>query len=163
MKYTKSLFSLLALFTIILHSISAQTAEHPRPTEKANRQIIDCLKITQAAVTDMNNDGKINCIDYAETFKGVWDSRYYSDKCEIVRNYNKNGTFHHLFIRVCDYPDYLTPTWYYVEPHASNISKYLMEENWSYKQYNPAFNIYGETRSWMENVKMNVPRFTTSN
>ena len=102
-------------------SLSAQTAEHPRPTDVFNLRILDCLKVTQAAVTDMNSDGKINCIDYAVTFKGVWDSKYLPENCQSH-----------------------------------------MEENWSYKQYNPAFNIYGETNLWLENRKKNVLMFTTS-
>ncbi len=94
--------------------------------------------------SDINGDGKINCIDYAISYKLIWDqynsaSKY---KCEIVRNKNPNTGMHHLFIRIRNFYTY---EWEYIEPQNG----IKMELFWGDK-YNPAYNILGETEWWLQ-------------
>lgn len=94
-------------------------------------------------IQDVNNDGKVNCIDYAISYKILWDynntgSAY---RCEIVRNVNKEKGMNHLFVRVRNDKH----EWVYLEPQQNCT----MEEYWGDK-YNPVFNIYGETEYWLK-------------
>ena len=103
------------------------------------------LSETHYYVKDVNKDGKVNCIDYAITFKTFWDwiaPDGHSINCEIVRNVNKN--FNHLFVRVRANS---RSDWEYVEPQAS-IDNYRMEDYWGCK-YDASCNIYGETYIWL--------------
>lgn len=94
-------------------------------------------------VQDVNKDGKVNCIDYAITYKILWDMNNYGAAfcCEIVHNINKEKGMNHLFVRVRG-NDY---KWQYIEPQRDC----LMEEYWG-DMYNPVFNIYGETEYWLK-------------
>ena len=117
---------------------------------KYRKQILDTLDKTQMYVTDINDDGEINCIDYACTFKSLWDKSYDPANCEIVRN--KSNTMNHLFIRTRQYAG---RAWECIEPQAAKkeITKYFMEDFWSASEYNPLYNIYGETELWMKEFK----------
>ena len=92
--------------------------------------------------SDINGDGKINCIDYAISYKLIWD-QYNSGseyRCEIVHNRNPHTGMDHLFIRVRN-KDH---NWEYIEPQNGLD----MEDYWGDK-YNPAYNIFGETDYWL--------------
>lgn len=105
------------------------------------------LTETHYYVKDVNKDGKVNCIDYAITFKNFWDwisPDGYSINCEIVRNVNKNKNFNHLFVRVRDSHN---SDWEYIEPQGS-IQKYRMKDYWG-NRYDSSYNIYGETYVWL--------------
>lgn len=105
------------------------------------------LSETHYYVKDVDKNGKVNCIDYAITFKNFWDwiaPDGYSINCEIVRNVNKNKNFNHLFVRVRDNS---RSDWEYVEPQGS-IEKYRMEDYWG-NRYDASCNIYGETYIWL--------------
>jgi len=92
---------------------------------------------------DVNNDGKVNCIDYAITYKVWWDTNNPGSayRCEIVRNVNKASGMNHLFVRVRNKEH----VWIYIEPQQGCT----MEEFWG-TRYNPVFNIYGETEYWLK-------------
>ena len=111
-----------------------------------NDEIVEVMKMTQTFVRDVNDDGKVNCIDYACTFKMCWDRKFPKRKfeCCIVRNYNKETGFHHLFIRLNSKSKVV-----YVESYASNPYKYTMKENWTNGKYNPKYDIFGETNTWL--------------
>lgn len=117
---------------------------------KYRKQILDTLDRTKQYVTDVNNDGEVNCIDYSCTFKIIWDKMYDASDCEIVRN--KSGTMNHLFIRTRQYKG---RPWECIEPQAAtrNITQYFMEDYWPPDVYNPVYNIYGETEVWLKEVK----------
>lgn len=114
------------------------------------KHILDILDKTYKYVTDINDDGLVNCIDYSITFKRLWDKQYNSKDCEIVRN--KSSSMNHLFIRVRQYGG---RPWECIEPQAAkkDITKYFMEDFWSSAEYNPLFNIYGETDKWLKEDK----------
>ena len=80
----------------------------------------------------------------------IWDKMYEASNCEIVRN--KSGTMNHLFIRTRQFEG---KPWECIEPQAAtkDITKYFMEDFWSPNVYNPVYNIYGETESWLKEVK----------
>lgn len=117
---------------------------------KYRKQILDTLDRTKLYVTDVNNDGEVNCIDYTCTFKILWDKMYDASNCEIVRN--KSSTMNHLFIRTRQYKG---RPWECIEPQAGtrDITKYFMEDFWPSDIYNPTYNIYGETDVWLKEVK----------
>ena len=116
---------------------------------KYRKQIIDTLNRTKQYVTDVNNDGEVNCIDYSCTFKMIWDKMYEASDCEIVRN--KSGTMNHLFIRTRQFAG---KQWECIEPQAAvkDITRYFMEDFWPPDIYNPVYNIYGETEQWLKEV-----------
>ena len=114
------------------------------------KHILDILDKTNKYVVDVNQDGEINCIDYSYTFKVLWDKQYDKKNCEIVRN--KSRTMNHLFIRVRQHGG---TQWECIEPQASkkDITKYFMEDFWTAAEYNPLYNIYGETDRWLKEIK----------
>lgn len=115
--------------------------------------ITDTLRQTRKNVYDRDGDRKINCIDYAITFKQIWDKSYPPDYCEIVRNYNTSGlsTMNHLFVRVKMAP---AGKWLYIEPQAKyNKYNYKMSDFWGWPRYNSKYNHYGETRLWLSECK----------
>lgn len=114
------------------------------------KHILDTLDKTSKYVIDVNQDGEINCIDYSCIFKVLWDKQYDKKNCEIVRN--KSSTMNHLFIRVRQYGG---TQWECIEPQASkkDITKYFMEDFWTAAEYNPLYNIYGETDRWLKEIK----------
>ena len=114
------------------------------------KHILDTLDKTNKYVTDVNQDGEINCIDYTCVFKVLWDKQYDSKNCEIVRN--KSNTMNHLFIRVRQHSG---TQWECIEPQApkKEITKYFMEDFWAATEYNPLYNIYGETDKWLKEIK----------
>ena len=117
---------------------------------KYRKNILDTLDKTNKYAVDINHDGEINCIDYSCTFKMLWDKSYDSRNCEIVRN--KSATMNHLFIRVRQHSG---TSWECIEPQAAkkDITKYFMEDFWAAREYNPIYNIYGETDKWLEEFK----------
>ncbi len=114
------------------------------------KNILDTLDKTYKYAVDVNNDGLINCIDYSCIFKTLWDKSFDSKNCEIVRN--KSLTMNHLFIRVLQHGG---TSWECIEPQAAkkDITKYFMEDFWSAREYNPIYNIYGETEKWLQELK----------
>lgn len=103
---------------------------------------------THANLRDMNGDGKVNCTDYAITFKKEWDKKYAPEDCEIVRNKNTEEDFHHLFVRCMKDGE-----WLYVEPQAKT-RQYSMDIHWTAKEYKKDLNIYGETDYWLAKCKI---------
>lgn len=119
-----------------------------RNLDKDTAQLIRALLIeTFSNVEDTDNSGTVNCIDYAVTYKRLYDSHYPNTKyrCEIVRNDNPENGFNHLFIRLR--PTMSAP-WYYIEPQGGPLY-YLMYTCWR-DVYNPEYNFYGETSFWLE-------------
>lgn len=112
-----------------------------------NDRIKNILWATHSHVADVNRDNKINCVDYAITFKLEWDKVYPAEDCEIVRNNNEEVNWHHLFVR-CK----VDSRWKCVEPQANN-GKYYMTDYWSNRQYDYNLNIYGETDYWLAKGK----------
>lgn len=117
-------------------------------SKRVGHMIVSTLRISQAGIYDMNNDGMINCIDYACNFKREWDMLWPDEswRCLLVRNYN--GSWHHLFAHVRGYgsEDIEVETW------AKDPYRYKMEYNWR-DEYNPKYNIYGETELWMQKCR----------
>lgn len=114
-----------------------------------HNKIIALLIKTERFVTDLNADDIINCIDYTLTFKLLWDKENNPVNCEIVRNLYSN--FHHLFIQVRKTK---FDTWECIEPQAAhdNVFCFYMEDYWI-TEYNPVYNIYGETNYWLARRK----------
>lgn len=108
------------------------------------------LKQTTWNVFDVNCDAKLNCVDYAITFKKQWDKRYNQSDCEIVRNLSPS--LNHLFVRVK-----VNGSWVCIEPSAyfyGYINSYTMKEFWEDK-YDSRYNFYNETEYWMSYDKSN--------
>lgn len=138
------IFSII-FFAFILFIVYCYLSNMPseKPISKEyDSMIIENIIYTQNHIYDYNKDGLINCIDYSTLFKVNWDSKYpnIAEKCSILRNKNPTNKFHHLFVEVngCK-----------IEPWASNPYKYLMNENWSSRKYNPVYDIRGETNKWL--------------
>lgn len=137
----KFVASLLLLGLILMSAYTAGMLQ------KHHAMVHALLLETREAVYDTNHDGDVNCLDYATTFKWLWDKKYpkYKYRCELVRNYNEGTGMNHLFARVkCD--AYLG--WTNVETWTDYIYIYDIETIWRDK-YNPVYNYYGETSYWM--------------
>lgn len=153
-KYTLSWIFGGFLLLLLLFALIAYAAEGPfaRPNKEQIPKDIDVKIVTtimkiQMDIHDVDGDNKVNCIDYATTFKIFWDRDYPDLKgwCSIVRN--KGPGIHHLFIKIWD------GVWEIeVEPWTQNPYRYLMAENWT-DVYDPNNNIYGETSRWLKEVK----------
>lgn len=117
---------------------------------KYRKHVLDILDKTNKYATDINEDGLINCIDYSVIFKRLWDKQYDPKNCEIVRN--TSSIMNHLFIRVRQHGG---TQWECIEPQAAraDITKYFMEDFWAATEYNPLYNIYGETEQWLKEDK----------
>lgn len=155
------LLLLLLGFTPVLAALHGQSlsdfdyTRYALPSEAGyaglyRKHILDTLDKTNKYATDINEDGLINCIDYSVIFKRLWDKQYESKNCEIVRN--KSKTMNHLFIRVRQNDN---TSWECIEPQAAkkDITKYFMEDFWTAAEYNPLYNIYGETERWLKEDK----------
>lgn len=123
------------------------------PESRVNQMIIDTLECSHSQVRDLDYNGTVNCIDYAVTFKCIWDLKYpeYKNMCEIIRNRNINTGMHHLFVRILNDRKSI-----YVETWAQDINKYLMEDNWTRGKYDSRLNISGETGIWLRRCKRGI-------
>ena len=100
---------------------------------------------TYAGVSDVNKDGRLDCIDYSITFKREWDKRYNPRNCELIYNRNVPAKWYHLFVRC---RESFGSQWLYVETQAQKHN-YKMETFWD-ETYNPLYNRYHETKRWMK-------------
>ena len=123
------------------------------PDSVVDQMIIDTLNVSHSQVWDLNFDGKVNCIDYAVTFKCIWDLKYpeYKNMCEIIRNKNDRTGMHHLFVRVINNRHFIN-----IETWAKDTSKYLMEQNWKSGKYDARTNISGETMLWLKRCRRGI-------
>ena len=137
-----SIIFIFAILFIIFLYIKNMPKEKPYVSDEIDSYIIENILYTQNHIYDCNGDGILNCIDYSILFKKNWDLNHPDKKnlCKIIRNKNPVNGFHHLFISVDGIE---------VEPWASNPYRYLMVENWSFRRYNPVYNIKGETNKWL--------------
>ena len=142
MKWVIALMACFSLFCIRNCIVYAESAY-------GNRAVLRVLSLTEANVRDLDGNGRVNCIDYAVTFKLEWDKVMPKDECEIVRNYNpgktKRTSMNHLFVRV-----WISGEWVCIEPQTrSGRESYLMEDYWGTVKYVASRNVYGETDRWM--------------
>ncbi|MBQ7538117.1 MAG: hypothetical protein IJT42_04050 [Treponema sp.] len=141
---------ILAVFysVCLLLSLFAERVIRSRKqiSDRTNDKIIRTLREAQSCIYDYNDDGLINCIDYACLFKLTWDKKFPAEKsrCSLIRNL-QHGKMNHLFAQVQDE----NSCWIEIEPWTYNLSQYLMTEIWTGNQYNPKFNHYGETEYWI--------------
>lgn len=145
------LLTALILFSgfYVLYSLAEAPGDKPPICSDTDVYITEVMKESRANIADLNNDGLVNCIDYACSFKLAWDRMFpkYKGLCTIVRNCNPYNGFNHLFIRVRG-----TEGVVYVEAWAKNVYDYTMEENWPAGRYDPKYNYYSETWRWLETV-----------
>lgn len=149
-KHTAKWFALIAacLLLIVLPIFLMAPCDKPRDLpavgHSANNQIVVTIKLAQKYVKDLNGDGKINCIDYACSFKLIWDAIYpeQADDCIIIRNHSL--TLNHLYVGV-----YENNSLIFVEPWTNNPELYDMQTIWGAK-WNPRFNKYDETDKWLK-------------
>ena len=142
----------LAVMVFMFNILANLPGDKPPVYSDTDVYIIEAMKKSHANISDLNNDGLVNCIDYACSFKLAWDRLFpkYKGWCKIVRNYNPTNGFNHLFIKVSGIDGTV-----FVEAWAKNINKYTMYENWPNGRYNPEYNFYGETWLWMSKVRVN--------
>jgi hypothetical protein len=91
---------------------SASVVHKPaRATPHAStRDITTALAVVRGAITDVNGDGKVNCIDAAVLFYRAFP---YHDDVRIVQNTNSNTGMNHLFNYVR-----INGEWQAVEPQS---------------------------------------------
>lgn len=138
---------IVCLLLLILPLVLMNPGDKPKQTSpETNDQIIVTIKLAQKYITDLNKDGKINCIDYACGFKMIWDNIYpdRKDDCIIIRN--KSLTLNHLYIGIYEGNDII-----FVEPWTNDLYNYNMSDIWGYK-WNPRYNKYDETDKWLSEV-----------
>jgi hypothetical protein len=111
----------------------AQAVEQIEPPTKVKvKNINTVLRQTRMNLRDINNDGKINCIDYATIFY-----MKYGDGAHIIVNRsNPASDMNHLFNAI----DTTDGGLMYVEPQArAGIESYDPAQYWG-ADYNPAYN-----------------------
>lgn len=113
----------------------------------SHHAVVDVLHMTRLSISDINNDGEINCVDYAITYKLCWDSKYPKRQCLIVRNYNPHTNWHHLFVKV-----FIDNEWVYIEPMSNYYNTCIMSVRWK-DAYDAKYNISGETEYWLGTIK----------
>ena len=99
-------------------------------SDTVQRQIQEAARKTQASVFDINDDGLVNCIDYAIIFC------LFMPKSQIIHNENPKTGMNHLFNSVTIPGGGLV----YIEPQTGKT----MQEQWGGK-YNESYNV-NETR-----------------
>ncbi|WP_296333310.1 hypothetical protein [uncultured Treponema sp.] len=83
---------ILAVFysVCLLLSLFAERVIRSRKqiSDRTNDKIIRTLREAQSCIYDYNDDGLINCIDYACLFKLTWDKKFPAEKsrCSLIRN-----------------------------------------------------------------------------
>ena len=53
-----------------------------------DNRVLEVIRIAQEIVIDYDKNGAIDCVDSAVAFKLVWDQKYDTRECDIMRNYN---------------------------------------------------------------------------
>ena len=141
--------TLLCLLALIIPLLFMMPGAEPdlHINEELDARIVLVITKTFDNIRDINSDGEINCVDYAITFKLLWDLFYPNNTsdCIIIRNYSYK--LHHLFIGI-----YQNDHLIFVEPWSKIHTRYLMRDNWS-DEFDPRFNIYGETDKWLKEIK----------
>lgn len=147
------LFGFVAYFAALPRANPPILTERQAQERQLDYMISETLRKSQSDVEDYNEDGEINCVDYACGFKWHWDKMWPEEKwrCNIVRN--KNNGWHHLFVKIYGYcgEDIEVETW------SKNKRYYLMRQNWDW-EYDPKYNIYGETERWMKTCERRLNR-----
>lgn len=114
------------------------------PTSKYDKPrthyVWDAVNFVHNNVIDVNDDGMINCIDYAIVFRLVMGS-----SVRIIHNENYATGMNHLFNLVPGNNGYGV----YVEPQGSP-DNYLMSQVWG-SEYDPYYNI-DETEYWLSQI-----------
>lgn len=148
-KFVVALILFLFLF-LVVPMLLIGPLDTPDSIIDYNTAIINTVRVAQSQVYDLDEDGKVNCVDYAIMFKLVWDKSYPRLKanCTIIRNRNWLTDMNHLFICIIDN----TGENIWVEPGTFNPSNYRMENVWG-DRYDPLCNRYGETEYWLREVK----------
>lgn len=80
-------------------------------------------------VTDVNNDGAIDCIDYSVTFRDL-----YGVNAKLMINKNPYSGFHHMFVRIWYDGDKIID----LEPQGT-ATRYTMQQIWG-ERYNWYYN-----------------------
>jgi hypothetical protein len=109
----------------VIREVPSKAAPTPAPMRPVstihdtNVRVRSTLTQVHAQIKDLNNDGKINCQDYAAMFHRLWPDS------DIM--YNRHiGPTGHVFIRI---PAGNAGGIYFVEPQAKN-NDWLMSEQW---------------------------------
>ena len=142
LKIIRKIFFIACICLFFYFRSKPAKAESSPAAMKTDERVCTVLKATHRMVRDTNWYDKINCVDYAVTFKFEWDKRYNEDECEIVRNKNDSKHWHHLFVRVKS-----NGYWIYVEPQGTS-DNYNITSYWE-NNYDSRYNVYGETELWL--------------
>ena len=111
-------------------SIPSQTL---KPYTPRVHNVYEYLERTKRTIRDVNNDGVINCIDYAVVFYMMTNP-----STRLIQNDNPHTGMNHLFIGMPIGPG---GSMVYIEPQVSRShTSFRMENVWGSK-YNPAYNV----------------------
>lgn len=116
--------------------------------------IQETILMTQRSIKDVNQDGKINCVDHAIMFYLAW-STFVNEDCEIVHNVQP-GIMNHLFVRITD-P--VTGKYIEIEPWTAIPEDVTMDMCWQNGKYDYRYNLYGETNKWLNQCKQRAYAF----
>jgi len=121
--------------TTASRSITTATTTRSNTNDSQHENIEQTLRIVAQKweTTDVNGDGKYNCIDAAVLFY-----KYYPDKSKvgIIINVNPKTDFNHLFNAVL-----INGRWIAIEPqaYATNYKTYWMNDIWG-NRYDNSYN-----------------------
>jgi hypothetical protein len=132
---------IILAIVLAVSSCNKPVATVPQDTIPIDR-IEQTLKLVRRDIKDLNDDGLVNCIDYAKLFK-----KYYGYNARIIRNINKDTGMDHLLNAVMNSDKDPISKWIIVEPQGNS---YTWRPNifWGSK-YNSDKD-YDETWLWQE-------------
>jgi len=127
--------------------VKSQSDVHP----VTELNIKNTIRKTQANIMDVNEDGRIVCVDYAILFYYYWTQTVDSTpgNCIVVYNYY-HDVMNHLFVEILD-P--YTGKFVEIEPWTQIIDDYIMARCWSPEKYKYYCNNYNATESFIKSVK----------
>ena len=121
------IFILFAILSIVIFKGCAPSKKPPTQTPIPYDEISRVINIVHENVFDINDDGLVNCIDYAILFCIGYP------KSHIILNNNPRTGMNHLFNSIN-----VNGTIMYIEPQRNSKGP-LMVNVWG-SQYNPAYN-----------------------
>ena len=138
------LFSIV-IFPYLMFGCAAYPAPTHEQEEQYIREIECCLKMAHDNIRDVNNDGKINCVDYSVVFKESYDMLSGSvSKCMFTVNKNPENGFNHMFVRIYNpYGIHMA----FVEPQARDRNRMYVAVFWG-DRYNRMYDIYKFGKFW---------------
>lgn len=131
---------MIAIFVVpiffVVRCAKKAVIDSPNQSTTYIQMTYDAANFAAANIEDVNEDGKVGCIDYALLFK-AWFDGYNENghECLLIWNVNHKKDMNHLFVKVWDGYQYVA-----IEPSTNrgSFDDRRMEKYWG-SMYDPRF------------------------